>query len=263
METITAVFITLIGLAWGSFLNVVIYRLPREMNLAKPPSTCPSCGRRIRPVENIPVLSYIFLGGKCRGCGAAIPFSYVLVEILTPAAFLLVFYNTGRSVDLDFIAACLFASAMIALAFIDYKHQILPDAITMPGLVLALVYGAFRRDMTIRQALLGAVVGAGFLLLVYGVYRFVRKKEGLGMGDITMMLLVGAFLGWIPTLLTLILASFAGTIVGILLILVRKKDMQFALPFGTFLAPAAVVALLWGAKIVRAYLGLFGSRLGM
>ena len=251
------VLIVLIGLAWGSFLNVVIYRVPLEMSLLKPPSTCPGCQKRIKPYDNVPFFSYLVLGGKCRHCGFRIPFSYFLVEVLTPASFVLLYFHHGRTIGLPFIASCLFASAMISLGFIDYYHQILPDLITMPGLALALVYGFFRRDMSFRQALIGAAVGSGFLLFVYGAYFLVRRKEGLGMGDVTMLLVIGAYLGWLPTILTLILASFTGAAVGVFFILVRKKDMQFALPFGTFLAPAAIVALLWGETIIMAYLSLY------
>ena len=249
--------IVLIGLAWGSFLNVVIFRIPREMSLLKPPSTCPGCQKRIKPYDNVPFFSYLILRGKCRHCGFRIPFSYFLVELLTPAVFLFLYFHHGRTAGVPFIASCLFASAMIALGFIDYYHQILPDEITLPGLVLALGYGLVRQDMSFRQALIGAAVGSGFLLFVYGAYFLVRRKEGLGMGDVTMMLVIGAYLGWLPTILTLILASFAGALVGVFFILVRKKDMQFALPFGTFLAPAALVALLWGERIIEAYLSLY------
>jgi leader peptidase (prepilin peptidase) / N-methyltransferase len=257
METMIIALIALFGLVWGSFLNVVIYRLPLGMSLLRPPSTCPSCGTRIKPYDNVPVLSYLFLRGRCRKCGRPISAVYPAVEALTALAFILVFLRAGRLLDLEFIAGCLFASALIALGFIDYFHQILPDAITMPGLVLALVYSFFRDDLTFRGALLGAVAGAGFLLLVYGAYRLIRKREGLGMGDVTMLLMIGAYLGLARTLLTLILASFVGALVGVFFIVRRKKDLQFALPFGTFLAPAAFIAALWGERIVNAYLGLY------
>jgi leader peptidase (prepilin peptidase)/N-methyltransferase len=257
METMRLVVVILFGLVWGSFLNVVIYRLPLGLNLATPPSTCPRCGTRIRPYDNIPLLSYLLLGGKCRHCRAPISPVYPLVEALTAGAFVLAFFHHGREWSWPLLATCLFAGALIALGFIDYFHQILPDEITIPGLVLALGYSFVRRDLTFLQALLGAAVGAGFLLVVYLVYKGVRKKEGLGFGDVTMMLFVGAFVGWQKTLLTLILASFAGALVGVVLIAVRKKDLQHALPFGTFLAPAAYVAALWGEAIISAYLGLF------
>ncbi len=257
METIILVLVVVIGLVIGSFLNVVIFRVPRGMSLVRPPSTCPACGAKIKPYDNVPVLSWLWLGGKCRHCRGPISPLYPAVELLTALGFVLVFIRSGRVLGLEFLAGCLFASALIALGFIDYFHQVLPDSITMPGFVLALAYSFFRDDLTFRGALLGAVSGAGFLLLVYGAYRLIRKREGLGMGDVTMLLMIGAYLGLARTLLTLILASFVGAVVGVFLIARRKKDLQFALPFGTFLAPAAFVSALWGERIVNLYLGLY------
>lgn len=257
METMTLIFIATAGLVLGSFFNVVVYRLPRGLNLSKPPSACPGCGARIKPYDNIPVLSYLILRGKCRRCGRPISPVYPAVEALTAIGFVLVYFNAGRALGLEFFAGCLFTSALIVLGFIDAEHQILPDAVTLPGLVLALLYSFFRDDLTFRGALIGAVAGAGFLLLVYGAYYLIRKKEGLGMGDVTMLLMIGAYLGLMRTLLTLILASFVGALVGVYVIVRKGKDFQFALPFGTFLAPAAFVAMLWGDRIVRAYLGLY------
>ena len=257
METVTLVLVAAAGLVLGSFFNVVIYRLPRGLNLAKPPSSCPGCGARVKPYDNIPVLSYVLLGGKCRACRRRISPVYPAVEALTAAGFVLVYLNGGRFLDLEFFAGCAFTSALVVLGFIDAEHQILPDAVTMPGLVLALVYSFFRDDLTFRGALIGAVAGAGFLLLVYGAYYLIRKKEGLGMGDVTMLLMIGAYLGLARTLLTLILASFVGALVGVYLIVRKGRDFQFALPFGTFLAPAAFASMLWGERIVRAYLALY------
>lgn len=253
METI--ILIVLLGLAWGSFLNVVIFRLPRNMSLSSPPSTCPGCGRRIPPSENIPVLSYIRLRGKCRNCGMGIPLSYLLVEIITPLSFIVLYMK--YSLSPMFFASLVFTSAMIVLAVIDFYHQILPDEITLPGIVLALVFTGFRTDLSLRQALTAALVGAGFLLFVYGLYYLLRKKEGLGMGDVTLMLFIGSFLGLRLCVFTLILASFSGAIIGVAILLIQKKDLQHALPFGTFLAPAAYIALIWGDSIVTAYLRLF------
>jgi leader peptidase (prepilin peptidase)/N-methyltransferase len=249
------VIVILFGLAWGSFLNVVIYRLPARISLLRPASSCPRCKARIKPYDNIPVLSYLILRGRCRSCGAGIPLTYPIVEILTAVCFLLFYAEFAFSVH--FFASCLFSSALIALGMIDFFHQVLPDEITLPGLALALVYSLFRPDLSLWRALVGAAAGAGFLLLVYGVYFLLRKKEGLGFGDVTMMLMVGAFLGWDKAFLTLVLASFAGALVGAFLLIVRKKGLQFALPFGTFLAPAAFVSLLWGERIVQAWLGLY------
>jgi leader peptidase (prepilin peptidase)/N-methyltransferase len=253
----TLVLVAAAGLVLGSFFNVVIYRLPRGLSLVKPPSSCPGCGARVKPYDNVPVLSYVLLGGKCRACGRRISPVYPAVEALTAAGFVLVYLNNARYLDLEFFAGCAFTSALILLGFIDAGHQILPDAVTLPGLVLALAYSFFRDDLTFRGALVGAVAGAGFLLFVYGAYYLIRKKEGLGMGDVTMLLMIGAYLGLARTLLTLILASFVGALVGVYVIVRKGRDFQFALPFGTFLAPAAFVSMLWGERIVRAYLALY------
>lgn len=249
------IIIVLFGLVWGSFLNVVIYRVPIGLSLFRPPSSCPQCKKRIKVYDNIPVISFLLLGGKCRFCNARIPLTYPLVEILTPLSFLLLYGHFGLSHS--FFASCFFVSALIALGFIDFYHQILPDEITLPGLVLALAYSFFRPALNLRQALVGAVVGSGFLLFIYAAYFLLRKKEGLGMGDVTMMLMVGAYLGWLKAIFTLILASFAGALVGIFLLFFRKKDLQYSLPFGTFLAPAAFLSLLWGDRIINAYLSLY------
>jgi leader peptidase (prepilin peptidase)/N-methyltransferase len=253
METL--IFVVLFGLAWGSFLNVVIYRLPLGLNLAHPPSACPACGTPIKPWDNIPVLSYVVLRGKCRKCGKGISIRYVLVEMLTPA--LLVVLHRQYGLTPHFFAAALFTSALIALAFIDFDHKILPDKITFPIAGLGFAYSFFRPDLTPLQALLGAAAGGGVLLLLYGGYYLVRKKEGLGLGDVTMMVMAGVFLGWGKALLTIILASFAGALVGLAVMAARKKDLQFALPFGSFLAPAAFVALVWGDRLIAAYLRLY------
>jgi leader peptidase (prepilin peptidase)/N-methyltransferase len=253
METI--IIIICFGLVWGSFLNVVIYRLPLRMSLFKPSSSCPHCNQKIKFYDNIPVLSFLLLRGKCRHCQGRISLRYPLVELLTAVCFLLLY--SQHSLSFFFFASCLFACALIALGFIDFYHQILPDEITLPGLLLALIYSLFRTDLNLRQALIGAVAGAGFLLFIYGAYYLLRKKEGLGLGDVTMMLLIGAYLGWRQAFFTLILASFVGALVGIFFIFFKKKDFQYSLPFGTFLAPTAFAALLWGERIIDAYLSLF------
>ncbi|MFB0566138.1 MAG: A24 family peptidase [Candidatus Aminicenantaceae bacterium] len=249
------ILIILFGLAWGSFLNVVIYRLPRRMSLIRPSSFCPRCNIKIKFYDNIPLISFFILRGKCRNCQEKIPVSYLLVELVTPLCFLLLYSH--YSLSILFFVSCLFTSALIVLSFIDFCHQILPDEITLPGLALALIYALFRSDINLTQALVGAVTGAGFLLFVYGAYYALRKKEGLGMGDVTMMLMIGAYLGFLRTFFTLILASLAGALVGVVIIAFKKKDLQYSLPFGTFLAPAAFVSLLWGERIINAYLSMY------
>lgn len=257
METLRIVLVVVVGLVWGSFLNVVIYRLPRELSLVRPPSSCPKCGRRIKWYDNIPLLSYLALGGKCRFCGEKISAVYPAVEALTAACFVIVYIHNLRFFDLQFFADCVFVSSLIALGFIDFFHQVIPDHISIPVLVLALVYAPFRYDLNLRQALVGAVVGGGFLLVVYLVYLLWRKKEGLGMGDVMMMLMVGAYLGLSRTVLTLLLASVVGAVFGLLLMKFRGKDMKYAMPFGSFIAPAAFVSLVWGEPLITWYLSLF------
>lgn len=257
METLRIILLAVFGLVWGSFLNVVIYRLPRGKSLVKPPSSCPGCGQRIKWYDNIPVISYLLLGGKCRFCRAKISAVYPAVEALTAVCFIIVYFHNLRFFDLQFFADCLFVSSLIALGFIDFYHQVIPDHISIPMLVLALVYAPFRYDLNLRQALIGSVVGGGFLLVVYLAYLLWRKKEGLGMGDVMMMLMVGAYLGLSRTILTLLLASVVGAIFGLLLMKFRGKDMKFALPFGSFIAPAAFVALIWGDPLITWYLSLF------
>lgn len=253
------IFIVFLGLAWGSFLNVLIYRIPLGMSIIKPPSSCPGCEKNIKYQDNIPIISFVLLKGKCRYCKAKIPFSYPLVEFLTPLSFLLIY--SLHSLSFFFFASCIFASALIVLGFIDFYHQIIPDEITLPGIALALIYSLFRKDLSLNQALVGALVGAGSLLFIYGLYFLIRKKEGLGMGDVTMMLLIGAYLGWQQAFFTLMLASLAGALVGAFFIFFKKKSPQYALPFGTFLSPAAFFALLWGEKVLTAYLSLYKNLL--
>jgi leader peptidase (prepilin peptidase)/N-methyltransferase len=178
-----------------------------------------------------------------------------LVELATGLTFLLIRNRFGLGPD--FFAGCVFSGGLIALSVIDYYHQILPEVITLPMIGLALGWSFFRPDFGIGRALLGAGVGAGFLLLIFGAYYLVRKREGLGLGDVTLLVLIGAFLGWKLVILTLILASFTGALVGVFLLSARKKSLQHALPFGTFLGPAAIAALIWGDRIIAAYLGLF------
>jgi len=258
METI--IFIILFGLIWGSFLNVLIYRLPLGLSIVKPRSFCPHCRQKIKFYDNIPLISFLILRGKCRSCSEKISFTYPLVELLTPLSFVLIY--THYSLSFFFFASCLFSSMLIVLAFIDYYHQVLPDEITLPGIALALLYSLFRKDINLKQALVGAVAGAGFLLFIYAAYYFLRKKEGLGMGDVTLMLMIGAYLGWLQAFFTLIIASFAGAIIGVFFIIFRKKSLSYSLPFGTFLAPSAFFSLLWGKQIISAYLGLFRGLTG-
>jgi leader peptidase (prepilin peptidase)/N-methyltransferase len=245
---------TPIGLAAGSFLNVCIYRIPLEQSVLRPPSHCPACNRRLRWFENIPVLAWIVLGGRCRTCHARISPVYPLVEAFTGAMFVWAAWQYG--IGWLLVSRLLLGCALVVLFFVDIHHRILPNVITIPGTVVGLVL-SFVTPTGGVSSLIGLVVGGLIPLAVAEIYFRLRKVEGLGMGDVKMLALLGAFLGWRLVLLTLVLASFMGSLAGILLIAVRRGDMKSALPFGTFLAIAAMVAAGWGDTIIAWYLGFY------
>ena len=244
------VLITALGLATGSFLNVVIYRLPRRESLAWPASHCTTCQRALAWYENIPVASWVALRGRCRTCREPISPIYPFVELLTAAAFAGSYLVYGLTPLLA--VRVLFACAMIALFFIDLRHQILPNAITVPGIVIGFGASLFLPPGWL-SSLLGILAGGGVLLLVAETYYRLRGQHGLGMGDVKMLAMIGAFLGWQLTLLTLFLASFAGSMAGVAVIASRRGGLQSALPFGTFLAVGALVASVAGPALLDWY----------
>jgi leader peptidase (prepilin peptidase)/N-methyltransferase len=244
----------LLGLAIGSFLNVCIYRLPLEQSLAYPPSRCMSCDRRLRWFENVPVFAWIALGGKCRTCRTPIPAVYPLVEAFTGAMFVLAAWHYGPGWLL--FSRLLLGCALIVLFFIDLHHRILPNVITVPGTIVGFIL-SFVTPPGWVSSLIGLLLGGLIPLVLAELYLRIRKIEGLGMGDVKMLALIGAFLGWKLMLLTLALGSFLGSFVGIGLIVARKGDMKCALPFGTFLAIAAMVAAVEGDWVIAWYVGLY------
>ena len=255
LEPIELVLLTVLGLAFGSFLNVCIHRLPLGLSLASPPSRCPSCGYQLRWYDNIPVVSYAMLGGRCRGCRAPISLQYPVVELLTAVLFVLHGWVFGWTPIL--IPRLLFACAMVVLFAIDLEHQILPNVITLPGVVAGLVFSALLPPPDLMSALIGAAVGGGVLFVIGEAWYRLRKIEAMGFGDVKMLAMVGAFLGWKLVVLTFILSSFLGGLAGIVLIASRKGGMASKVPFGTFLAAAALVASLWGERIIEWYIGLY------
>ncbi|HTI38412.1 MAG TPA: A24 family peptidase [Vicinamibacterales bacterium] len=248
----TAIVLALVGLMVGSFLNVCIYRIPQRRSVVRPRSRCASCERPLAWYENIPVASYIALRGRCRTCGARIALRYPIVELATAAAFVLEYAVLGWSPLLPVRIA--FACILIVLFAIDLEHQLLPNVITLPALCAGLV-AAIALPPGLRDALIGAIVGGGILFLIAEVYFRLRHEEGMGMGDVKMLAMIGAFLGWKLTLLTLILASLGGSLAGVLLLVTRRGNLKAALPFGTFLAAGALAASLFGEPIVAWYLG--------
>jgi leader peptidase (prepilin peptidase)/N-methyltransferase len=246
--------LAVLGLAVGSFLNVCIHRIPRGQSLNSPPSRCPFCEYRLRWIDNIPVLSYLLLGGRCRKCRARISIRYPIVELITMALFVIHGVVFGWSALL--VPRLAFACAMVVLFAIDLEHQLLPNAITLPGIVVGLIASAVLPP-GIVDALIGAAIGGGVLWLIGEAYFRYSGQEGMGGGDVKMLAMIGAFLGWKLVLVTLVLSSVAGSLIGLSVIVLRKGGMKYALPYGTFLALGALVASLAGDAIVNWYVGMY------
>lgn len=255
-ERATALLLAGLGLCVGSFLNVCIHRIPRGASLVRPRSRCPGCEHELAWYDNIPVLSYVLLRGRCRRCGSRIHVRYPIVELVTAGIFLLHFWAFGLTAFM--IVRLLFACALIVLFAIDLEHQILPNVITLPGVAAGLVFSlAFPPG--VLDALIGALLGGGVLWAIgEGYYRF-TGQEGMGGGDVKMLAMVGAFLGWQQVLVTLIVSSLAGSILGVLIIVSRRGTLKQALPYGTFLALGALFASLYGEGVVDWYIGLYAA----
>jgi leader peptidase (prepilin peptidase)/N-methyltransferase len=246
--------VTAFGAIVGSFLNVCVYRLPLQKSIVWPASACTTCNRELLWYENIPVVSWLALRGRCRTCRTRISVQYPLVEAITAAMFGLAWWYYGPGPLLA--SRLIFGCALIVLFAIDLEHHLLPNVITVPGIAIGFVFSLFTEPGW-EASLIGLVAGGGALYAVAEVYYRVRHEEGLGMGDVKMLAMIGAFLGWKLALLTLMLASFAGTIIGLLLIVTKRGGMKYALPFGTFLALGAAAAASVGPNLLDWYLGLF------
>ena len=242
------------GLLVGSFLNVCIYRVPRRESIVWPASRCTECGRHLAWYENVPVLSWLLLRGRCRTCGAGISSMYPLVELTTAVLFAagaLVYGPSGL-----LVVRLVFGCALIVLFAIDLRHRVLPDVITLPGIAVGLAASGFVPPGWL-SSLVGIIAGGGILFAIAEAYYRVRGQQGLGMGDVKMLAMVGAFLGWPLMILTLVFASFAGSIVGVSLIASGRGGLQAALPFGTFLAVGAIVAAAVGDPVLTWYLAFY------
>jgi leader peptidase (prepilin peptidase) / N-methyltransferase len=253
-EALTVVIVLAAGLIVGSFLNVCIYRLPRHESLNWPGSHCTSCNRLLAWRENVPVVSWVVLRGRCRECAAPISIVYPIVEVTTAAVFVAGYLLYGLTPLLG--ARLVFACAMIVLFAIDLRHNILPNVITLPGVIVGLALSAFLPPGW-QSSLIGALAGGGALFALGEAYYRVRGIEGLGMGDVKMLAMIGAFLGWRLMLVTLVLASFAGSLVGVAMIVSGRGGMKAALPFGTFLAVGALVAAVMGDPLLSWYLSFY------
>ena len=247
--------VAVLGLVIGSFLNAVIHRVPRQQSLVSPGSRCPSCGYALRWYDNIPVVSYVILGGRCRKCRKTISIRYPIVELITAAVFVAHYFVFGWTPLLAVRLA--FAASLVALFAIDLEHHLLPDAITLPGIVVGLVASLFLPP-GIVESLIGILIGGGVLWVIGEAYFRYSGEEGMGGGDVKMLAMIGAFLGWKLVLVTLVLSSVAGSVLGLAIIAVKRGGMKYALPFGTFLALGALAASLIGAQIVTWYAGHLG-----
>jgi leader peptidase (prepilin peptidase)/N-methyltransferase len=269
-----------LGAMIGSFLNVIIHRLPREQSIVFPNSTCPKCRARIKAYDNIPVLSFLILRGQCRACGAPISPRYPAVEALTALLFAAVTWHDGVSLVLAFDLAL--TASIVALLFIDAEHMILPNAITYPGILFALitrvvvsyVAGPSHFDdlpnlithfpptwpvplVSLIGAAIGALAGGGSLWLMGFLWEKLRGVEAMGFGDVKMMLMVGAYLGWRLTILTILIGAFTGSLAGIAVMMRRGRNLQMMLPFGIFLGIGSIVSLLAGSRIIEWYAAQF------
>jgi leader peptidase (prepilin peptidase)/N-methyltransferase len=272
---------TLLGLAVGSFLNVVIYRLPKMMeddwhaqcrelleiveekkdkkepfNLMRPGSACPHCGHQIRAWENIPVFGWLMLRGKCSNCQGAISIRYPIVELVTGLLSLAVAWHFGFGWQTA--TALLLTWSLIALTLIDFDHQLLPDSIVLPLLWLGLFISLFGVFTDTRSAVIGAIAGYGSLWLVFQTFKLITGKEGMGYGDFKLFAAFGAWLGWQSLIQIILLSSVVGAFVGVTLILLKGRGREIPIPFGPYLAAAGWISLLWGAEINETYLRFSG-----
>lgn len=258
LEPAASILAFVFGATFGSFLNVCIHRLPLGESVVTPRSRCPRCGTAIRARHNVPLVSWIVLRGRCASCRAPISWRYPAVEALTGAVVLALWRSLGPGAELGIAGA--FAMMMIVLFFTDFDHHLLPDAITLPGFALGIAVSWWSPFLgepgwgRIVAAFSGAALGSGILWGIGALYRRVRGVEGMGFGDVKLMALVGAFTGPAGVAVTLFLGSIVGAAVGLAMIPLRGKTLKAELPFGCFLAPAAMVALLWGRSMLDAYL---------
>jgi len=247
--TVGMVFSFLFGLAVGSFLNVCIYRIPLKKSIVNPPSSCPQCGSRIRWYDNIPLFSYLLLLGRCRHCHTRISLRYPLVEFVVGLLSVVLFIRSGPT--LQYLFLFLFTAALVAIAFIDLDHKIIPDVISLPGILVGLAFSFFpSAGNSPVEALIGAVGGAAFLLLVGMAFEKATGREGMGGGDVKLLGMIGAWMGWKALPFIILLSSFTGAVIGGLSLAVSRQGMRSRIPFGPFLALGALIFLFFGDEIV-------------
>jgi leader peptidase (prepilin peptidase) / N-methyltransferase len=250
---LSAIFV--FGLMVGSFLNVCIHRIPQSRSIVHPGSACPACGAGIRFFDNLPVLSYILLNGRCRNCKTRISPRYPLVEILTGLLAMGVFLKYGPTAQS--LVYFIFVCALLTMTFIDLDHRIIPDVITLPGIPIFFAASYFIPDVSVWESILGILLGGGSLLAVAWAYYLLTGKEGMGGGDIKLLAMMGAALGWKGILFTLFFSSLVGSAVGVVLMAATRKDMKLAIPFGPFLSIGAMSWVFFGFQLFSWYFTLF------
>ena len=245
------------GAVVGSFLNVCICRLPKGESVVSPPSHCPACGYKIPFYDNVPIVSYLLLRGACRSCGAPISLQYPLVELITALLALFLFMRFGLS--FPFAVLFLFCAAMVVITFIDLEHFIIPDVISLPGIAIGFVVSFFIPRLGWQGSLLGILAGGGSLYLVATLYHLFTGKEGMGGGDIKLLAMMGAFFGWKAVPFIIFTSSLVGSVIGVTVMLIQKKDSKLAIPFGPFLALGALLYIFFGRQVIQWYLNLGGG----
>ena len=250
------IFAFIFGAVVGSFLNVCICRLPKGESIVFPPSHCPACGFTLPFYDNIPLISWLILRGQCRSCRGPISFRYPLVELISALLTLFLFKRFGLS--LPFGILFIFCSAMVVITFIDLDHMIIPDVISLPGIILGFVFSFFIPQLGWMNSLLGILAGGGSLYLVASLYQRFTGKEGMGGGDIKLLAMMGAFFGWKAIPFIIFISALTGSVIGITLMLVQKKDGKLAIPFGPFLALSSIVHIFYGRQMIHWYLSLGG-----
>ena len=249
MSVAGACVVGIVGAIIGSFLNVCIWRIPREESIVFPASHCPACSHPIRFFDNMPIISWLILRGRCRDCGASISPRYPLVEALTAALAVLLFWKYGFSLQL--LCAFLFTAALIVITFIDIDYQIIPDVISLPGIPLCFLAAVFVMGVPFLESLIGILVGGGILYVIAVGYEWITKREGMGGGDIKLLAMLGAFFGWKSLLFIVLCSSLTGAVVGMTAMVIQGQDMKYAVPFGPFLALGAVAYFFLGDAFLR------------
>lgn len=250
---IEIILIFILGLIVGSFSNVCIYRIPRNESVIYPASHCPKCSTTILTKDNIPLLSYILLKSRCRNCGSRISIKYPVVEFLTGLVYVIIYQIYGLSAQS--LIYIILSSALIIIAFIDLGEQVIPEVISLPGIVVGLILSFFVHHISFVNSALGIVIGGGIILVIRLAGSLIFKKESMGIGDIELTAMIGAFLGWRYITISLFLGFFFGALTGIFLILSKIKSREDAVPFGPFIVLGSFITLLWGEKILSWYVG--------